>query len=127
MTTAEEMHQIMEFGQNTRITHVTLSNDTSSRGHSICQVTVRGQSQCKLLLVDLAGSEWDTQNNEKERRVEAAEINKSLLALKECIRALENKGKVHVPFRGSKMTLMLKDSFVLQSAKVVMVVCVSPL
>ena len=43
----------------------------------------------KLMLVDLAGSEWDTQWNERSRRIEAAEINKSLMALKECIRALD--------------------------------------
>lgn len=42
--------------------------------------------------------------------MDGAEINKSLLALKECIRALD-QGKKHLPFRGSKLTLVLKDSF----------------
>lgn len=43
--------------------------------------------------------------------MEGAEINTSLLALKEVIRSLERK-KGHTPFRGSKLTQVLKDSFV---------------
>jgi kinesin family protein 2/24 len=35
--------------------------------------------------------------------MDGAEINKSLLALKECIRALD-LDKKHTPFRGSKLT-----------------------
>lgn len=57
-------------------------------------------------------------------RMEGAEINKSLLALKECIRALDND-QVHIPFRGSKLTEVLRDSFVGDS-RTVMISCVSP-
>lgn len=87
----------------------------------------------KLTLVDLAGSEraQETQSNDRARRAEGAEINKSLLALKECIRALDARksgGDNHVPFRASKLTLVLRDSFVAKSdkSKIIMIACVSP-
>lgn len=56
--------------------------------------------------------------------MDGAEINKSLLALKECIRALD-QDKRHTPFRGSKLTLVLKDSFV-GHCKTVMIGNISP-
>lgn len=114
----EEMNEIIEFGHSERTTHSTAANDTSSRSHAICQIKVRdqqGKGLGKLLIVDLAGSEraQDTQSNNRQRRLEGAEINKSLLALKECIRALDSKSG-HVPFRASKLTMVLRDSFLNQ-------------
>lgn len=58
--------------------------------------------------------------------MEGAEINKSLLALKECIRALDG-GNSHVPFRASKLTMVLRDSFLNQhTSKIVMIACINP-
>jgi kinesin family protein 2/24 len=57
-------------------------------------------------------------------RIDGAEINKSLLALKECIRALD-QDKNHTPFRGSKLTLVLRDSFI-GNCKTVMIGNISP-
>ena len=56
--------------------------------------------------------------------IDCAEINKSLLSLKECIRALD-LGKLHKPFRGSKLTLVLRDSFI-GNCKTIMFANISP-
>jgi kinesin family protein 2/24 len=66
-------------------------NDTSSRSHAVCEIIIkdnRGRVSGKMSLIDLAGSERaaDSRHHDRQRRVESAEINKSLLALKECIR-----------------------------------------
>ena len=87
-----------------------------------------------ITLIDLAGSERaaDSRNHAQARRIESAEINKSLLALKECIRALAVRAgssedvHVHVPFRASKLTLALRDSFEAANSRVVMIATVSP-
>ena len=103
------MDDLMKKAVTSRTTHSTVANEVSSRSHAICQITIKkGSETGKLTLVDLAGSEraQDTQENEKNRRQEGAEINTSLLALKECIRAISS-GQSRIPFRGSKLTLVL--------------------
>ena len=129
---AQELSDLIETGNRNRTTHATECNDTSSRSHAVCQINVRraatGKLHGKLSLVDLAGSEraGDTKSNNRQRRLEGAEINKSLLALKECVRALDG-GSTHVPYRASKLTMVLKDSFATGSkARTVMIATVSP-
>jgi len=80
----------------------------------------------KMSFIDLAGSERgaDVVDTTKQTRMDGAEINKSLLALKECIRALD-QDKKHTPFRGSKLTLVLKDSFT-GNCKTLMIGNISP-
>jgi kinesin family protein 2/24 len=129
--TPNEMNKIIEYANSVRTTCATTSNNTSSRSHAICHIYINDSSHRvgKLSLVDLAGSEraQDCQSNNRARRLEGAEINKSLLSLKECIRALDTK-ESHVPFRASKLTMVLRDSFVGRSEliKIVMIACVSP-
>ena len=61
---------------------------------------------CYACLLTAWLSSADTYDNDRQTRLEGAEINKSLLALKECIRALDSVAR-HVPFRGSKLTEVL--------------------
>ena len=129
--TVDALHNIIETGNRNRTTHATESNEESSRSHAICQIALKVRGRDKLLgrfsLIDLAGSERgaDTKSHNRQRRMEGAEINKSLLALKECIRALDSSSS-HVPYRASKLTLVLKDSFTNKKSKTVMIVNVSP-
>lgn len=80
-----------------------------------------------LPLLPKAGSErgTDTKSHNRQRRTESSEINTSLLALKECIRALDGK-LGHVPYRASKLTLILKDCFTSSLARTTMIATVSP-
>jgi len=133
-TDADQFLDFISTGNKARTTCCTEANDTSSRSHAICQIMLRdyetGRLRGKLSLVDLAGSERgsDTKSHNSQRRTESAEINTSLLALKECIRALGIKkdGTKHVPYRASKLTLLLKDCFTSKQARTTMIATVSP-
>ena len=101
--------------QQVRKTGNNAVNERSSRSHAVLQLCLRtaageggggGVLFSKLALVDRAGSERaaDTQHADAQARSEGAGINKSLLCLKECIRAMAAGRGTHVPFRGSKLT-----------------------
>ena len=128
-----EFLSLIERGHDNRTTHATEANDVSSRSHAICQILFRDKSNAgrrlrgKLSLVDLAGSERgnDTKSHDRQRRTESSDINTSLLALKECIRAIDG-GNGHVPYRQSKLTLILKDCFVSKLARTAMIATLSP-
>ncbi|XP_043724987.1 kinesin-like protein KIN-13B isoform X2 [Telopea speciosissima] len=136
VSNVETIREFIEKGNATRSTGTTGANEESSRSHAILQLVIKRSADGseskpprvvgKLSFIDLAGSERgaDTTDNDKQTRMEGAEINKSLLALKECIRALDND-QGHIPFRGSKLTEVLRDSFVGDS-RTVMISCISP-
>lgn len=81
----------------------------------------------RLIFIDLAGSEraTDAQNNLRQTRREGAQINWSLLALKECIRSMDLTHS-HAPFRQSKLTHILRDSLVGSKTRTCLMATVSP-
>jgi len=125
----EDLMNLIDYGNKVRSTGTTSANADSSRSHAILMVTLKREKKLvgKFSFIDLAGSERgaDTMDSDRQRRLEGAEINKSLLALKECIRALDRQDGGHVPFRGSKLTQVLRDSFMGNSCTV-MIAAVSP-
>ncbi|KAL1522562.1 hypothetical protein AB1Y20_017547 [Prymnesium parvum] len=127
---AEAMLRLVKQAEDLRAVGCTSANETSSRSHAILEVALVEASSSlpagKLTLVDLAGSERaaDSTSKDRQTRAEGAEINKSLLCLKECIRALDT-GDAHTPFRGSKLTQVLRESFI-GDAKTVMIATIAP-
>jgi kinesin family protein 2/24 len=78
---------IIDIGLSERATGVTAANDDSSRSHAVLQIELKHANALhgKASFIDLAGSERgaDTTETDKQTRIDGAEINKSLLALKE--------------------------------------------
>ncbi|XLS57277.1 hypothetical protein HN51_007032 [Arachis hypogaea] len=130
--------ELLRLGEVHRFAANTKLNTESSRSHAILMVHVRrsikgrdaGHSsengnhphsvkslkppvvrKGKLVVVDLAGSERiDKSGSEGHTLEEAKSINLSLSALGKCINALA-ENSAHVPFRDSKLTRLLRDSF----------------
>ncbi|XP_019398348.1 PREDICTED: kinesin-like protein KIF2A [Crocodylus porosus] len=129
VTSVEDVVKLIEAGTRGRTSGQTSANTRSSRSHAVFQIILRagGNLHGKFSLIDLAGNERgaDTGNSNKQTRLEGAEINKSLLALKECIRALGHN-KAHTPFRASKLTQVLRDSFIGENSCTCMIATISP-
>ena len=126
----EELMKIVNIGSKQRTIGKTGANSESSRSHGIIQLrifnTEKNSQHAKISFIDLAGSERESDkvNVDKKTRIDGAAINQSLLALKECIRALE-QDKIHLPFRTSKLSLVLRDSFI-GNCKTLMISTISP-
>lgn len=121
-----------------RTTEPTKANETSSRSHAVLTINVEHRDRAlaaeiitgKLRLIDLAGSERAANtHNRGMRMIEGANINRSLLALGNCINALfeanNSNSKSHIPYRDSKLTRLLKDSLG-GNCRTAMIACVSP-
>lgn len=134
---AEEVMKLLDIGNSHRARAFTEANSVSSRSHAVLQVIVKQKDRTEniktsynvstLSIIDLAGSERaSATKNKGERLTEGANINRSLLALGNCINALcLNKANTHIPYRNSKLTRLLKHSLG-GNCKVCMIANISP-
>jgi len=128
---AEELLAKLLYGSSNIAFRSTAYNEQSSRSHVILTITLHQtlsakdglMRESKLNLVDLAGNErWDTfsQGMSPSHAREMTSINQSLHVLGNCIQALSapqqvskrdgNPVPVHVPYRNSALTMLLRDS-----------------
>lgn len=146
IVSVDQVLSLVRRGQKVRKMEPTMANSVSSRSHAIIQLTVHHKKpvqygkeitvESKLSLIDLAGSERASVTcNRGIRLQEGANINKSLLALANCINALSENAlntsneasatvnasfgsgdgntsqkKFNVKYRDSKLTHLLKTS-----------------
>lgn len=142
----DEVMQLIAIGNQNRTCAATDANAVSSRSHAVLQLTVTTGTpedisdaaqfdaaqfhvtSATLTFVDLAGSERAAASSNRGTRLhEGANINRSLLALGNCINALcDPRRHKHVPYRDSKLTRLLKFSLG-GNCRTVMIACVSPL
>lgn len=135
----QDAENLLAKGLANRHVASTNMNRTSSRSHAIFVLSVKTEHvtsdglrkirTSKFTLVDLAGSERQKSTATMGNRLkEASMINKSLLCLGHVINALvdkENGRDRHVPFRNSKLTFLLKDTWG-GNSKTCLVATVSP-
>ncbi|KAK7199670.1 OSM3-like kinesin [Novymonas esmeraldas] len=136
VTSFDEAIRWFNAGTERRQTASTDLNDTSSRSHSLFTVQIENFDfendpsspivmTSKINVVDLAGSEKLSKTNATgDTAKEGCNINLSLSALATVIDTIV-KGAKHVPYRGSPLTMLLKDSLG-GNAKTVMFANVGP-
>jgi kinesin family member 18/19 len=134
----KDVMTLLNQGNSLRAQSATEANPVSSRSHAVLQVLISSKPRTanvktsikvgKLSLIDLAGSERACVTKNRGRLLlEGANINRSLLALGNCINALgdpTNKAS-YVNYRDSKLTRLLKDSLG-GNSKTVMITNISP-
>jgi len=111
-TSLKEFEVLYDQANINRSTSATKLNAHSSRSHAILcvkisQITGDQVRVSTVSAIDLAGSEDNRRtDNNKERLVESAAINKSLFVLAQCVEAI-SKSQSRIPYRESKMTRIL--------------------
>jgi len=127
---------LLEGQKNRKIGSHELNRD-SSRSHTIMTIYVISEFQSegqtfkkygKISFVDLAGSERLKESKSQGDMVkETGNINRSLFVLGKVISTLTEKknSKQHIPYRDSKLTMLLMDS-IGGSSKTLMIACITP-
>jgi hypothetical protein len=126
---------VIEGNRNRKVGSHDLNKD-SSRSHSILTIYIiseffsdgnKFKKYGKISFVDLAGSERLKESNSQGDMIkETGKINRSLFVLGKVISALtDKKSKQYIPYRDSKLTMLLMDS-IAGSSKTLMIACVSP-
>ncbi len=132
----EDALNLLFMGDTNRAIAETPMNMASSRSHCIFSLAIEARAvgsdtirRSKLHLVDLAGSERVGKTNSSGSVLtEAKYINTSLFYLEMVIVALyekATKGRMHVPYRNSAMTSVLRDSLG-GNCKTVMIATINP-
>ena len=143
--TAKNNNEIMNLLQEAlklRSSEETERNMLSSRSHAVCNIKLLDGDAVigKLMLVDLAGSErnYETLKMTAQMHRESADINFSLMSLKDCFRAyhsnltgnkymqrtesrcnnpINDKVLARAPYRSSLLTRVLRECFILDASK----------
>lgn len=134
-TSSDEVMQILEIAQSRRCVKATNSNAESSRSHMVFtihfNVSVEDgvKRKGKLHVCDLAGSERLNKSGANASGgsllQETKSINSSLSVLSNVIEKLQ-QGNPNVPFRESKLTMLLQNSLG-GNSKTLAIVCCNPL
>jgi kinesin family protein 2/24 len=124
ISSPDELLHAIQLAKSRRATESTDKNGVSSRSHAVCQIQMK--SSGVLTLIDCAGSErrHDSMYHDSQRQKETAEINTSLWALKECIRARANNRRI--PYRSSTLTRILRQSLEREDANLCVIGCIAP-
>jgi kinesin family protein 18/19 len=141
ITSSSDAKVLIDTGNLARVMASTAANQFSTRSHAVLQLVLEQVTKSsnpssqfttvltsKLCLIDLAGSERAASTeNRGQRMVEGANINRSLLALGNCINILSDSSKrgKFIPYRDSKLTRILKESLC-GNTQTIMIACISP-
>ena len=121
---SKALRNTLDEGLALRSSVQTERNQASSRSHAVVEISI---NDVTMTFVDLAGSErkWETmQMRGRQHQRESADINLSLMALKDCFRA-RYEGR-RIPYRASPLTRVLRRCFDECSVAIVATLSASP-